>query len=280
MRTTSQLDFLSDPTAARLRKEIQNICDSYSHPWDLLAELCQNSVDAIRLHQKRFGDASKTHQIQIRLNALDRSLSIRDSGIGFDPEKFQELLAPHGTDKVPTDPVIGQKGVGLTYTLFIANSYGIETRSVSGYIKGAIRSGAAWRSGSESNVPMFDVEKRELKKCDPSETFAEVTVQDVERFYDEAEDLFSQSFAVVDFLLRTKTAIGYLKPSFGEGGPLNISVQLDVTNRDGKTTSNKIEPTYMLPEEFVAKNRVIELDEFKKLAVTYDDQQKARKFTG
>ncbi len=31
------------------RKEILNICDSYSHPWDTLADsLCQNSVYTIR----------------------------------------------------------------------------------------------------------------------------------------------------------------------------------------------------------------------------------------
>ena len=108
-----QLDFLSRPSAARLRKEIQNICDSYSHPWDLLAELCQNGVDAIRLHQKRYGEANKAHKIGIRINAIDRSVEITDTGVGFDPENFGELIAPHGTDKVPTDPVIGQKGVGV-----------------------------------------------------------------------------------------------------------------------------------------------------------------------
>jgi hypothetical protein len=30
-----------------LRTQAQNILDSYAHPWDLLAEALQNSVDAI-----------------------------------------------------------------------------------------------------------------------------------------------------------------------------------------------------------------------------------------
>ena len=51
-----KLDFLTKPTEQRLRKEIVNICDSYSHPWDVLAELCQNSVDAIHNHLRRYGE--------------------------------------------------------------------------------------------------------------------------------------------------------------------------------------------------------------------------------
>lgn len=50
MSVEKSINFLETPSSRRLRREISNICDSYSHPWDILAELCQNSVDAIRLY--------------------------------------------------------------------------------------------------------------------------------------------------------------------------------------------------------------------------------------
>ena len=63
-----ELDFLSEPTPNILRREIRNICDSYSHPWDILAELCQNAVDAILLYNKKFGEETgKEHAINISI---------------------------------------------------------------------------------------------------------------------------------------------------------------------------------------------------------------------
>src|SRR5690349_16202555 len=132
------IEFLSKATPSRLRKEIQNICDSYSHPWDVLAELCQNSVDAIALHKKRLGETKRKHKIEITINALERSVEVYDTGLGFHPEKLVDLMAPHETDKELTDPVIGQKGVGLTYTVFISNYYRIESHSTFGLVAGRV----------------------------------------------------------------------------------------------------------------------------------------------
>lgn len=39
-------------SAERVKKEIRGICESYSHPWDIVAELLQNSVDAIKKWNK------------------------------------------------------------------------------------------------------------------------------------------------------------------------------------------------------------------------------------
>ena len=146
-------------------------------------------------------------------------------------------------------------------------------------MKGQIKSAATWKNGEDQAVPVFEFEKREAGKNDPANTFTAVIVKDVERFFDESEDLFNQTFQILEFILRTKTAIGFLKPCFGEGG-LNIDVHLELTNSEGKTFANKIQPTYLLPEESISKARILDLDEFKKLAVTYDDRQKAAKLQG
>jgi hypothetical protein len=276
---TKPVDFLSKPSPSRLRKEIQNICDSYSHSWDLLSELCQNAVDAIQLHKKRHGEGSKKHAIYILINARERSVEVTDTGIGFPLGSFEDLLAPNGTDKLPSDPVIGQKGVGLTYTIFISNYYSIETKSVTGHLMGEIKNAAAWKSGSSGTLPMFDYKTRKPAALNPSESFTRVLVKDVERNFDEAEDMFSQTLAVLKYLVRTKTAIGNVKVSFGEAG-LGIDVKITLVGLDGKEQSDAITPSYLLPEEMIAKNKAIDLDEFKQKAAMYDDRQKASQLQG
>ena len=101
------IDFLMQPSPERIKKEIQNICDSYSHPWDILAELSQNSVDAIRAAASK--KALLDHTISIKLDARDRSIEFYDSGIGLPGDKVVDLLAPHGTNK--TDEGLDRKSV-------------------------------------------------------------------------------------------------------------------------------------------------------------------------
>ena len=116
-------DFLKIGTVKKLKKHIQNICNSYSHPWDILAELAQNSVDAIKLWNLKNKDKSRPHEILIEVNQKSRSIIIKDTGIGIDPKKAPSLLGPDGTDKDEEEDQIGEKGVGLTFALFSSNKF-------------------------------------------------------------------------------------------------------------------------------------------------------------
>ena len=275
-----ELDFLTEPTPNILRREIRNICDSYSHPWDILAELCQNAVDAILLYNKKFGEETgKQHTIDITIDAIERSIKIRDSGIGFTSQNFSELLSPHGTDKDVFRETIGEKGVGLTYTIFMSNYYNINTISKDAHIKGQIENASLWKNGQLEELPKFKVEIWEEKEFDPLETSTEIYIKDIEKIYSEYDDIFNMPISVLEYILRTKTAIGWLKKIF-EGRDLNIKVTLTLKDINGDINQITFYPQYMLPEEFISGNDVIDLDEFKKLAATLDDRQKARKLQG
>lgn len=52
------IDILDQKTDDSLRQGIQNVIDSYHHDWDVLAELCQNAVDAFREKDPPRGDIS------------------------------------------------------------------------------------------------------------------------------------------------------------------------------------------------------------------------------
>jgi len=274
------VDFLSKPTPERLRKEIQNISDSYSHPWDLMSELCQNSVDAIRLHRKRHGEECKRHRIEIELDCKARSIKTFDTGTGIDCLRLAELLAPHGTDKVLTDPVIGEKGVGLTYTIFASNYYEMETKSVTGHVQGYVKKAESWKAGRSADIPRFVYTIYEEGSYNPEDTFTTILLSDVEGIYEESEDVFYQPVPIVEYFLRTRTAIGYLKGCFQKGEQLAIDVNLTLVDMAGQTHKRAIKPSYMTPEEFVASNKVVNIDQFMKDAATLDDRQKARRLQG
>lgn len=247
MNNMQAIDFLTKPSSNRLRKEIQNICDSYSHSWDVIAELCQNSVDAIVRYNKLYGEmAKKDHKIDLTVNAKERSIRIYDTGLGFSTEKFAELIGPHGTDKLGQEDIIGEKGVGLTYTIFTANYYELKTTSIKAHIEGYIEKAALWRKGSIEKIPLFKPNIWEERDFDQRETFTEILLSDIEPFYSENEDIFYQNLNVLEHLLRTKTALGHLKKLF-EGRELKVSVGLSFIDLEGKKYQLQITPTYTPP---------------------------------
>lgn len=276
----TQIDFLGFLSHKRLRKEISNICDSYSNPWDILGELCQNSVDAIKKYNRKFGEiAKKDHLIKITIDAKSRSITVYDTGHGFSKDKFTELLAPHGTDKENEHDMIGEKGVGLTYTIFSGNHYTMKSISIDAKIEGYVKNAALWRHGKIDDFPFFNKTHWDECKFDPKDTFTEITISDIEKAYSDEVDLFNQSVNVLEFIIRTKTALGHLKKLFDDI-QLPLSAQLIYVNITGESNTIDIHPSYMLPSQFTHSKNVVELDEFKKTAGVLNDTQKAKQLAG
>lgn len=85
-------DFLA-PDIEQIRRSIQDIDDSYNNEWDILAELLQNSVDAIRETERPSG------KITIELDSRHRTIRVVDDGIGIDSDDLAPLLRPFSTRK-------------------------------------------------------------------------------------------------------------------------------------------------------------------------------------
>jgi hypothetical protein len=276
---TSTHDFLANPTDDRLRKELSNICDSYSHPWDILAELLQNSVDSIRSFNKTYG-SRKDHQINIALDGRDRSIIVDDTGIGFDPVKVPILLAPHGTDKKGNDySIIGEKGVGLKYVIFSSEYFRLETISCNGKFKGTIEHASAWRQGGNPTRPTLNIDESISEKIDPAVTFTKITVKGVDPNFSEGEDLFNQTPQVLQFLLRTKTAVGSTKKIFSMPDE-KVNVVLKVTAKDGQTANFDVPFQFLLPEYLLPPAASIDFSDFVKKAAGMDDRQKTQQLRG
>jgi molecular chaperone HtpG len=273
---SSGRDFLEARSNESLRREIQNLVDSYSHPWDMLAELVQNSVDAIRKHRSLYGTVGQpNHRIDIVLDRDSRTIKVRDTGVGFDGDRFLALLAPHGSDKSDDAEAIGEKGVGLTYSIFVCNAYRIDTRSTTSHIAGTIDQGARWREKKVADVPKFEQEFDTRDAVVPADTYTEITLGDVEPRFDDIEDIFKQTPRVLEFLLRTRTAVGSTRDETDDS---RIEVTLTIME-GGAAKTYPIAFKYMWPSEFMA-GQLLDLDDFKGRAGALNDRQKARELAG
>ena len=259
----AQTEFLTIDPVKRIKKQIRNICDSYSHPWDILAELSQNSIDAIYDWEEEHSDLDKEHKIDIEIDKQRKSIKFRDTGIGFDVDEAPILLAPNSTDKDTNELTVGEKGVGLTFCIFQSNKFTLDTKSTSGKYKGTIELPRNWKNNH--NYDLEDIPKIEDSKNKesfrPEETHTEIILEDIV-FSDEleGENIFTLSTERLSYLLRTKTAIGATKTR--KEKDTNIDINLKIIENDGSETSREIQYGYYYPHLFWDDDDVVDLLNF------------------
>ena len=122
--------------------------------------------------------------MEIALDGRDRSITVTDTGVGFDPYEVPALLAPHGTDKTGHDnSIIGEKGVGLRYVIFSSESFELETAAHKGKFKGTIEYASPWRQGANPNRPLLNIIEQDSKKVDPAATYTKITVKGLDESF-------------------------------------------------------------------------------------------------
>ena len=258
----SRVEFLK-PDTEQIRHQIQGILDSYSHDWDLISELAQNAVDAIRE-----ANPVKGH-IQIRINAANKCISVSDNGVGINPNEIEKLLRPGGTDKVGKPGQIGEKGVGIKFVIFSSSDFRMETSGVHGACTAVIEQASAWVDSTSDDQLILDIDKREPKgQCG---TKVDIHVAD------QNHRIFDYSFDELVFLLRVKTALG--DTGYIWETPLNSDVSLIYTDKGGNQFSKVFDCEYLLPIEPIKSSDTEDLDSFKEWLSSGDrsDQEKRRK---
>lgn len=232
----------------QMRKSIKGIDDSYNHPWDIIAELAQNSVDAIkkRIDKKEIEKGIITLKIDSRNNFI----SIEDNGIGIDPDKLETLLAPFSTDKEDDPTSIGEKGVGLTFTIFSCNSFYIKSGNDKGTATGKINDAYKWKHQVDDEVLLLFTDKID-------ENYQGTVV---ELSHVRESILFDLSVAQFKALLRTKTAFGNTNNIWGDD--VKIDINLNLTNIDGIEYKEKIDYDCLLITEGRKAKSVIDIEDW------------------
>ena len=239
------------PSILSIKKSIRGIDESYNNYWDILAELIQNSVDAIKKKDDQSG------KIEIEINSLKNEIRVKDNGVGIILEEIPILLSPFSTNKEDDMETIGEKGVGLKFVIFQSNDFKMITTSSSSKETAFVKiSGAkTWKEGDSVEEFCLDLDKID----DSDNEGTDITIKGVEN-----DELFKLDFQSIKFILRTRTAIGNTLSLFDEDEEKKIKVTLTLIDYNGKKTTEEIKYKYWLPTENIKINNKINFEDYKK----------------
>jgi len=257
-----KIEFLK-PGTDEIRHQILGILDSYSHDWDILSELTQNSVDAIRE-----ANPTKGH-ISLTVNAATRQILISDNGIGINPGEVEKLLRPFGTNKPGKPNQIGEKGVGVKFVIFSSSKFLLRSSGAGGSCVASVDDAASWVKSSSEEQLTLDLETNASEI--ESGTSIEISIAD------QNHPIFDYSFEELIFLLRVRTPIGDTGSIWGT--PLNADAAFTHVDKGGNSRSRVLDCEYLLPTESTKANDREDLDGFKEWLAEADrsDQEKRRR---
>jgi len=258
----NQISFLT-PTLSSIRRSIRGIDDSYNNFWDILAEVVQNSVDAINAKEEKKG------KILLEINALEKSVHIIDDGIGMDHDMIPVLLSPFSTSKENDMNSIGEKGVGLKFVIFQSDNFLLKTKKLNAPKTSIakIENAKTWKnSNSEEDLHL------KLEYTDELIEGTDILISGIDN-----DKIFEMNYDTMKFIVRTKTAIGNVLNIF-EDQP-NIEVTLKMTDLNGEVNEEIIPYKYWLPIENVKETEKINLKDYQKWVLEEDrsDQEKRNK---
>ncbi len=272
----AKIAFLKFPLSS-VRRSIKDIDDSYRNPWDLYAELAQNSVDAIRKMQM---ESNEKGRITITINSQEKSIIFEDNGCGISYDELPQLLNLFSSGKAGDSSTVGEKGVGLKFVLFQSTDFEIKTSDGKSAGIARIKDARLWKKGTSDDELMLDI--------NPLDVFDHGTIiklKGIELDRDDEEELgtslFNLSFEQVKFLLRNKTFLGdtsYLWEN--KTNPIDIIVRY--TDFNGNYNEEVLENKYILPIEGLSSSDIVDIEEFEKWLKAKDrsDTEKRGKLQG
>ena len=243
--SNSNINFLN-PDLIHIRHSINGIIDSYNNPWDILAELIQNSVDAIRQ-----SPISEKGKIELFIDCVKKEIEIKDNGIGIDPDELPDLLKPFSTNKKNISNVVGEKGVGLKYVIFSSNYFQIKSGTTSGSSTGTIIGARGWKDSLNNESLLLEYQNSE----NPGKG-THVKISDVLN-----DTLFELTLKQLEFTLRTCTAIGNTISAWHHDIEIEVKLHHIDVNGNAKNDIDVPFKYYFLPEE-IDSNSSINLQDF------------------
>ncbi|MFL6209422.1 MAG: ATP-binding protein [Pyrinomonadaceae bacterium] len=233
------------------RRTVKGILESYNSNYDVLAELVQNSVDAIE--DAYLCNLPEPYLIQVRVNLQDNWISILDTGVGMTSAQAVEAFAPSASFKADNQinqkrgkyTYRGYKGVGLTFLAYGTDDILLHTKKQDGDLtKGRMQYALSWANGERSE-PALIVEDESQSPLDSYERGTYIKVQLSPKTRPKKLSLLSAHPETWGVILRTRTAIGQI--TLSQEPLLDIEVSLTVTDSGGELHKFTIDSTFLLP---------------------------------
>lgn len=167
------------------------------------------------------------------------------------------LLSPFSTNKENDFESIGEKGVGLKFVIFQSNHFVLETSCDSEEVKSIamIDNAKQWKLGCSDEILKMNLEISDNKTIG-----TKIIISDVEN-----DELFGLTFDSMQFILRTKTAIGNVVNIFSniENQKEKIKVELEMIDNNGKYNNVELSNKFWLPTEaYNQQTDMCNLDDF------------------
>lgn len=259
------------------RREAANVVTSYLRASDFLAEALQNAADAVDMRTAE--DAAAPRKIEITFDRTQRRFSIADTGVGMSRSDLEVVLTPNVTLKAgrmarsTSGRSRGHKGVGLSFLALGSNYLQIQTCDGEHRYDVVVTNGNRWLESVDDSFPK-PVARGSRNQADRylgSDRYTIVTVGDINSA-DFDLDLFEMELGPLEWLLRTKTAVGNTAPLWREpfNAPLSAAEDIDVgllyTDDHGtRLDERKIPYRYATPEEYIDPDVVVDYTELAEL---------------
>lgn len=140
-----------------IKREINNILNSYVGWFDPLCELIQNALDSVE-KRAQMQEAGYIPKLNIKIDIKNNRVSVTDNGVGFQEEEYIKFLAPNFSFK--NGNTRGHKGVGATYLAYGFNYIQIATKSPDFEAVGVMKNARKWLSDpAPSGNPKVEPDK-------------------------------------------------------------------------------------------------------------------------
>ena len=239
-----------------IRSSVKGIDDSYRNPWDILAELAQNSVDAI-------ATAGVKGKIRIEINSKDKSIRFEDNGCGISAEQLPKLLSLFSSGKKDDASTVGEKGVGLKFVLFQSTYFEIVSSDGKSASRATIRDARLWKK--QSNDVLLQMDHNIIPIEDKPTPGTTVFIKDVEFASDDEDEktasIFTMNATQIAYLLRTKTAIGDTRKIWDDSLP-SIEVILEYEDFNGDLEKTVVENKFCLPTEVISDSDIRNVEDY------------------
>lgn len=256
--TEIQLAFPVDPlehvavNEAMRRSMVAGILESYHGNYDILAELVQNSMDA--LEDAYLVKLEMPYKITVHINLRENWVSVLDTGLGMSKEDAINAFAPHKSFKHLPEIMAkrgknryrGYKGVGLTFLAYGSDDIVLHTKDKQGELtRTRMQYGRKWAIEGTNTAPHLteDLTNNPLEKLNRG-TFVKIQLSPQTR--PRKLSAIATQLKAWETILRTRTAIGQIS-LFDEPLLSNISIELIVTDNNNLSETKKISPDFLLP---------------------------------
>lgn len=244
----------ADVAINAVKREINNILDSYVGWFDPFCELIQNSLDSV---EERDKDEEENYvpKIFITINLKENRLTVTDNGIGLDEQKFKQFLAPSFSFKSKRKGSRGHKGVGATYLAYGFDYMLISTKTSSFSSTGKIENARKWLGeDSPAGNPLISPDTG--KEVDTNFTSIDrgvsITIGFNKNTHPSKLDWLGAKNAEVWFkILSIKTGLGSFYP--------NSKTNISITVMDGtgnKADFQKVGTEYFFPHKLNIKSAI------------------------